>query len=164
MHIGICIQKETIKNMNQINDLNKTIKEYTYNYSKPLIYDDINKNYFLAYLIRDVDFSILVNPNEKLKIYVIQYQDKNIFLKLNENNSNPNHSLDMLDIIGNYNISIKNMEMTDDTTEYIKSKLFFELDSTFDLSVEFTVFYRKNEEDYIMSNPHIRGKKFILTI
>jgi hypothetical protein len=153
MYIGICIQKETIKNMDQMNDLNKTIKEYTYNYSKPLIYDDINKNYFLAYLLRDVDFSILVNPNEKLKIYVIQYKDKNIFLKLNENNSTPNHSLDMIDIIGNYNISIKNMEITDDTTEYIKSKLFFELDSTFDLSVEFTVFYRKNEEDYIMSNP-----------
>lgn len=163
MHIGLCIQKECVKHTNSKN-IDKTITEYIYNYTKPLMYDSIDMNYFSAYLIRDVDFSILIDPGEKLKIYIIQYKTKDIFFKLNENNSNPDYSLDQLDIICCYNISTNNIEELDNTDEYIKSKLYMELDSTFDLSIEFTIFYRKIENDYIMSNPTINGKKKLLNI
>ena len=162
MHIGLCIQKECVKHTDSKN--NNKINEYMYNYTKPLIYDSIDINYFSAYLLRDIDFSILVEPNENLKIYIIQYKMKDIFLKLNENNTNPNYSLDSLDIIGTYNTSLNNIEELDNTDEYIKSKLYIELDLTFDLNIEFTIFYRKNENDYIMSNPNIKGKKVLLNM
>jgi len=147
MYLGICIYQNN-----------------TYHYTKPFLYNSENKDYFVAQLIRDVDFSLIVELDEFLKIHLIKYKKKDSYLQFNENNICPFNVLDKIVILGSYDIYINSFEKYDSSLEYIKSRLFRKLDDIIDLNIEFTVIQRILEKDYILCTPKITGKKYFLTI
>lgn len=150
MYLGICIYK---------ND--------TYHYTKPLLYDHNNsedKDYFTAQLIRDIDFSLIVELGEFLKMHLIKYKNKDSYLEFNENNVSPVNVADKIGIICSYDIYVTDLQKYDCSLKYIKSHLLQKLDDNIDLSIEFTVIERIMEKDYILCTPKIRGKKYILTM
>jgi hypothetical protein len=150
MYLGICIYQ---------ND--------TYHYTKPFLYsssDSEDKDYFTAQLIRDVDFSLIVELGEFLKIHLIKYKKKDSYLQFNENNVSPVYVADKIGIICSYDLYVTDLEKYDYSPEYIKLRLFRKLDDIVDLSIEFTVIERISEKDYILCTPKIRGKKYLLTM
>lgn len=147
MYLGLCIYQ---------ND--------TYHYTKPLLYNSENKNYFSAQLIRDVDFSLIVELDEFLKVYIIKYKNKDSYLQFNEDNVSPVYIADKIGVICSYDVYVRELQKYDCSSEYIKSRLVKKLDNIIDLTIEFTVIERITEKDYILCTPKITGKKYFLTM
>ena len=147
MYLGLCIYQ---------ND--------TYHYTKPLLYNSENKDYFSAQLIRDVDFSLIVELDEFLKVHIIKYKNKDSYLQFNEDNVSPVYVADKIGIICSYDVYITDLQKYDCSPEYIKWRLARKLDNIIDLWIEFTLIERVAEKDYILCTPKITGKKYFLTM
>ncbi len=147
MYLGICIYQGD-----------------TYHYTKPFLYSSEDKNYFSAQLIRDVDFSLIVELDEFLKVHIIKYKNKDSYLKFNQDNVSPFYVADKIGILNSYDVYVNELEKYDCSPEYIKSRLVRKLDNIVDLSIEFTVIERIVEKDYILCTPKITGKKYLLTM
>lgn len=145
MYLGLCIYQ---------ND--------TYHYTKPFLYNSENKDYFTAQLVRDVDFSIIVELDEFLKVHIIKYKKKDSYLQFNEDNVSPVYVADKIGILNSYDVYVNALEKYDCSPEYIKSRLVRKLDNILDLSIEFTVIHRITENDYILCTPKITGKRYFL--
>ena len=128
-----------------------------YYFSKPLIMDILNNN-FTATLIRDIDYSFLLNLNDLIIIYIIEYPDAKYYCKCNKNNNLDNN----IKIIKEFQVIFNNIEELDYNDNFKKGVFSKNLDNENELKINFTTFYRKDENDYIVSNPYISGLKKIL--
>ena len=75
------------------------IRDNTYKYSKPFILNTEDEKTFVAQIIRDVDFDIMVNKNEIINIQIVKYPTKMSYYKANVEGVNHNFK-----ILGTYNI------------------------------------------------------------
>jgi hypothetical protein len=128
-----------------------------YSYSKPFILNTELKDKFIAQLIRDVDFSILLKKNELITLDIISYPSKNSYYEGNLRNDNNN----LFKKLGSYNLLFENIE---DNNFYGFRKGYFKkvLDESNNISITFSTIYREYENDYIVSNPLIYGNKSYL--
>ena len=137
--IGICIKQDN-----------------EYKYSKPLIMNMDNKDIFYGQLIRDIDYSLIVNIGDNLELYIIKYENKREYYEANIKNQNPEKFI----ILGEYILNIDNIEY-----EKINSKsmtrgyLSKYLDINNGVKIIFTLILSEDNNDYYMSNPEITGKK-----
>lgn len=128
-----------------------------YSYSKPFILNTELKDKFIAQLIRDIDFSILLKKNELITLDIIIYPNKNSYYDGNLRNDNIN----LFKKLGSYNLLFENIE---DNNFYGFKKGYFKkvLDESNNISITFSTIYREDEKDYIVSNPLIYGNKSYL--
>lgn len=129
-----------------------------YSYSKPFILNNELKDKFIAQLIRDIDFSILLKKGEEVVLDIIIYPNKNSYYEANSKNTNNN----LFKKLGSYNLLFENIE---DTEFHGFKKGYFKkvLDQENDLSITFSTIYRKSDNDYIVSTPLIHGNKNYLS-
>lgn len=147
MYIGISFQKENEVDSPKI-------------YSKPfLISSKIDNEDMILQIIRSNDCSFLVSENDKFYVEIIAYRTKNEFYDLNQKNS-----IIPLNIFGKYLIEI-NRNLLDDfkesETNYYLRK---ELDNSHKLIIQFSVYYRIDKKDYILTTPTITCNKTYMTI
>lgn len=126
--------------------------DYTH-YSKPFFLNTESDRVFVAQIIRDVDFSFIVEQADDFILTILSYNDKNDYYRLN---TNVKPSKDPI-ILGIYPIFFKN-----NNENLIETHFNTVLDKEYDLKITFNVRYRKIENDYILSTPTLNGtKKFI---
>jgi len=130
-----------------------------YSYSKPFILNNELKDKFIAQLIRDIDFSILLKNNENIILDIIIYPNKNSYYEANSKYTNNN----LFKKLGSYNLLFQNIE---DTNFQGFKKGYFKkiLNQDYDLTISFTTIYRKEEDDYIVTTPLIYGNKDYLLL
>lgn len=131
------------------------INEGTINYySKPFLLD-YNKDLFIAQLIRDVDFSLLLKKNDNMELQILVYPNRTIYQKLNINNTDDHN----LRILGTYNFIFQNFNENYDSSEF-KKTLFNEiLNNQLNLEIFFSVIYIEKNNEYIISTPTLQGSK-----
>ncbi len=134
-------------------------KNNIYSYSKPFILNTELKDKFIAQLIRDVDFSILIKEHEMITLDIIIYPNKKSYYEANLKDGSTN----LFKKLGSYNLLFENIE---DTNFYGFKKGYFKklLNEENNLSITFSTVYREDEKDYIISNPLIYGNKSYLII
>ena len=130
-----------------------------YSYSKPFILNNELKDNFIAQLIRDVDFSILLKNGEMIILDIIIYPNKSSYYEANSKNTSNN----LFKKLGSYNLLFESIE---DTNFYGFKKGYFKklLDEEYDLNISFTTIYRSNEDNYILTTPVIYGNKNYLLL
>ena len=130
-----------------------------YSYSKPFILNNELKDKFIAQLIRDVDFSILLKNGEMIILDIIIYPNKSSYYEANSKNTSNN----LFKKLGSYNLLFESIE---DTNFYGFKKGYFKklLDEEYDLNISFTTIYRSNEDNYIVTTPVIYGNKNYLLL
>lgn len=130
-----------------------------YSYSKPFILNNELKDKFIAQLIRDVDFSILLKNGEMIILDIIIYPNRNSYYEANSKNTSNN----LFKKLGSYNLLFESIE---DTNFYGFKKGYFKklLDEDNDLNISFTTIYRSNEDNYIVTTPVIYGNKNYLLL
>jgi len=125
---------------------------YTH-YSKPFFLNNDQDKIFVAQIIRDVDFSFIIENSEQFILSILLYHEKNDYYKLN---SNINLTKEPK-IIGIYKLFFKN-----NNDNYSQTHFNSVLDNEYNLKITFNMRYRKIENDYILSTPTLYGnKKFI---
>lgn len=138
MFLGLCIKK---------NDIN--------HYSKPFFLNDTDENIFIAQIIRDVDFSLFINLNDMFELTVIIYPMKDSYYNANKNNLDPT----TFKVLGKYNIIFDKIDNLIILDNFKKGVLKKRLDDNYDVDIEFSIILMKNNEDYILSTPFIKGNK-----
>ena len=130
-----------------------------YSYSKPFILNNELKDKFIAQLIRDVDFSILLKNSEMIILDIIIYPNKSSYYEANSKNTSNN----LFKKLGSYNLLFESIE---DTNFQGFKKGYFKklLDEEYDLNISFTTIYRSNEHNYIVTTPVIYGNKNYLLL
>ena len=125
-----------------------------YSYSKPFLLNNELKDEFIAQLIRDVDFSILLKNGEMIILDIVIYPNKNSYYEANSKNTSNN----LFKKLGSYNLLFESIE---DTNFHGFKKGYFKklLDQDNNLTISFTTIYRKNEDNYIVTTPVIYGNK-----
>jgi hypothetical protein len=118
---------------------------------------EINNNIFSGTLIRDIDYSFLLNLNDQIVIYIIQYPTKDYYYQCNNNNCIDSK----IKIIKEFEVIFDNIKELDYNDTFKKGNFFKKLDYENELKINFTTFYRSDENDYILSNPYISGLKKI---
>ena len=122
-------------------------------YSKPFFLNIESDRVFVAQIIRDVDFSFIVEQESDFILTILSYYDKNDYYRLNTNIKPSKQPT----IFGIYPIFFKN-----NNENFIESHFNSVLDKEYDLKITFNVRYRKIENDYILSTPTLYGtNKFI---
>lgn len=134
----------------------KSCNNNKYYFSKPLIMNLFNGN-FSGTLIRDIDYSFLLNLNDSIIIYIIEYPTAKYYYQCNNNNILDNK----VKIIKEFEVIFSNIEELEFDNMYKKGTFSKKLDDENELNIVFTTFYRKDENDYIVSNPYISGLKKI---
>jgi hypothetical protein len=108
---------------------------------------------FVAQIIRDIDFSFIIEQCDDFILTILLYHDKNDYYRLNTNIKPSNEP----EILGIYPIFFKN-----NNENFIASYFNTVLDIEYNLKIIFNTRYRKIENDYILSTPTLYGdKKFI---
>ena len=126
--------------------------DYTH-YSKPFFLNNDTDKFFIAQIIRDVDFSFIIENSEQFILTILLYHEKNDYYKLN---SNINLAKEPK-ILGIYQLFFKN-----NNHNYLQTHFNDVLDNEYNLKITFNMRYRKIENDYILSTPTLYGnKKFI---
>jgi len=138
MFLGLCIKKDEINN-----------------YCKPFFFNDIDENIFIGQIIRDVDFSLIINLNDMFELTIIIYPMKDSYYSANKNNLDPN----TFKVLGTYNIIFDKISDIIILGNFKKGVLKKRLDDNYDIDIEFSVILMKNKEDYILSTPYIKGNK-----
>jgi len=130
-----------------------------YSYSKPFILNNELKDKFIAQLIRDVDFSILLKNGEMIILDIIIYPNKSSYYEANSKNTSNN----LFKKLGSYNLLFESIE---DNNFYGFKKGYFKklLHEEYDLNISFTTIYRSNEDNYIVTTPVIYGNKNYLLL
>jgi len=122
-------------------------------YSKPFFLNNELEEFFVAQIIRDVDFSFIVEQGDDFILTILSYHDKNDYYRLNTNVKPSKEP----EILGIYPIFFKN-----NNENLIETYFNSVLDPDHNLKITFNVRYRKIENDYILSTPTLYGtKKFI---
>jgi len=134
----------------------KSCNNNNYYFSKPLIMNILNENFTLT-LIRDIDYSFLLNLNDSIIIYIIEYPTAKYYYQCNNNNILD----DKIKIIKNFEVIFNNIEELEYNTMFKKGIFSKKLDDNNQLKINFTIFYRDEQNDYIVSNPYISGLKKI---
>lgn len=134
-------------------------KDETFNYSKPLVIDVSDDKYFILQSIRDIDFSIIVQSMDNLKIYFVKYPTKDSYIKYNVKNITPENS--DITILGNYVIKFVPNKINLSNSNK-KINIVYELDKTFELSIYLTYIFRESDNDYILTTPFLNGNKSFL--
>jgi hypothetical protein len=116
----------------------------------------LNENFTLT-LIRDIDYSFLLNLNDSIIIYIIEYPTAKYYYQCNNNNILD----DKIKIIKNFEVIFNNIEELEYNTMFKKGIFSKKLDDNNQLKINFTIFYRDEQNDYIVSNPYISGLKKI---
>ena len=138
MFLGLCIKKDDINH-----------------YSKPFFLNDTDKNIFIAQIIRDVDFSLFINLNDIFELTIIIYPMKDSYYNANKNNLDPTS----FKVLGKYNIIFDKIDDIIILDNFKKGILKKRLDDNYDIDIEFSIILMKNNEDYILSTPIIKGNK-----
>jgi hypothetical protein len=110
---------------------------------------------FVAQIIRDVDFSFIVEQDDDFILTILSYNDKNDYYRLNTNVKPSKEP----EIFGIYPIFFKN-----NNENSIKTHFNSVLDKEYDLKITFNVMFRKIENDYILSTPTLSGNKIFLSL
>lgn len=135
MMIGICIKQD-----------NK------YKYSKSLIMNMEDKDNFYGQLLRDIDYSLIVNIGDNLELYIIKYENKGEYYQANIQNMNPEE----FNILGKYILNIENIEFENGMRKGYLSKV---LEINKEINIKFTIILLEDKNNYYISNPNIYGKK-----
>jgi hypothetical protein len=138
MFLGLCIKRDNVNH-----------------YCKPFFLNDIDENLFIGQIIRDVDFSLIINLNDIFELTIIIYPMKDSYYIANKNNLDPS----TFKVLGKYNIifdKINDMIMLDNFKKGVMKK---RLNDNYDLDIEFSIILMKNKVDYILSTPFIKGNK-----
>jgi hypothetical protein len=147
MIVGISIQKE-----NEIESLKI--------YSKPfLISSKIDNEEMILQIIRSNDCSFLASENDKFWIEIVAYRNKNEFYDLNKRITKV-----PLKIFGKYLIEINRNLLENFNESYSNYHLIKTLDNSFNLNIQFSVFYRIIEKDYVLTTPTLTCNKIYLNI
>jgi hypothetical protein len=141
MLLGLCIK---IDNINH--------------YIKPFVLDNSYKDIFIGQVLRDIDFSLIIQMNDTFEINLIIYPNKYSYYTANRENTEPS----FFKILGKYTIVFNKIEHLIEINEYKKGYIIKKLDEVYDLHIEFLVILMENKEDYIISNPYIKGNKKFL--
>ncbi len=135
MYIGICI---------------KLNNKYTF--SKPF-YINITDNDFIAQILRDVDYSVMLNESEEFTLFVIKYPKKTSYINANEN---PN-LISSFEILGEYTIKTNNMNHEYSIKNMDKYTLTKTLNNELNTTIRFSIIKQKNKSNCILSLPTIIG-------
>ena len=128
-----------------------------YSYSKPFILNNELKDKFIAQIIRDVDFSILLKNGEMIILDIVIYPNKYSYYEANSKNTSNN----LFKKLGSYNLLFENNEdinFQDFKKGYFKKLL----DQENNLNISFSTIYMKDEDKYIVTTPLIYGNKSYL--
>ena len=128
-----------------------------YSYSKPFILNNELKDKFIAQIIRDVDFSILLKNGEMIILDIVIYPNKYSYYEANSKNTSNN----LFKKLGSYNLLFENNEdinFQDFKKGYFKKLL----DQENNLNISFSTIYMKDEDKYIVTPPLIYGNKSYL--
>jgi hypothetical protein len=138
MFLGLCIKKDDINH-----------------YCKPFFLNDTDENIFIAQIIRDVDFSLIINLNDIFELTVIIYPMKDSYYNANKNNLDPN----TFKVLGKYNIIFDKIDNIIILDNFKKGVLKKRLDDNYDVDIEFSIILMENKVDYILSTPFVKGNK-----
>ena len=130
-------------------------KDNVNHYCKPFFLNDIDKNIFIGQVIRDVDFSLFVKLNDIFELSIIIYPKKDSYYTANKNNLEPNN----FKILGNYTLVIDKIEDLIIMDNLKKGVIRKKLNENYDIDIEFSIIIMKNNTDYILSTPYIKGNK-----
>lgn len=125
-----------------------------YSYSKPFILNNELTDKFIAQLIRDVDFAILLKNGEMIILDIIVYPNKNSYYEANSKHRTNN----LFKKLGSYNLLFENIENTN-FQGFKKGNFKKLLDQENDLSISFSTIYMEDEDNYIVTTPLIYGNK-----
>jgi len=143
MLLGICIQK---KNINH--------------YSKPFILNDIDDTFFIAQILRDVDYCTIMELNEIFDISIVIYPEKTSFYDGNSKNLDPS----TFKLLGKYRISFNVIKESFSLSDFKKGTFSKKLDNSYDLEINFsTILKDNNNHEYFLLTPSIYAKKSYLT-
>jgi hypothetical protein len=123
-------------------------------FSKPFLTEFDNKT-FISQIIRDIDFSILINLNDSIEFSIIIYPEKFSFYIANINNLEKT----TFKILGKYNIFFDIINDIIIFKDFKKGKFKKKLNDFYDLSIEFSVLFTENKLGYVLSTPTIKGTK-----
>ena len=144
MLLGISILKDGVLNDEKI-------------YTKPFINSFKEGNETLIFqIISSNDCAFLLTENSKFFIELVLYRTKNEYYELNLKKKEP------FKILGKYVMELNNntLDPFHDTNSYLRK----ELDNEYKLNIQFSVVYRHNEKDYILTTPTITCNKTYMSI
>lgn len=129
-----------------------TIRNNSYTYSKPFILNKEGDDKFIAQIIRDVDYSLIIDKNETITIEIVKYPKSTSYIEYNISGNYHNFT-----ILGTYNILFNKLN-----NDYIFEKkshgsTSILIDDNYQLELYFTyISYKKIK--YILSTPMLTGK------
>ena len=137
---------------------NKNNKFY---FSKPLYVDKINENEFYGLLLKDIDYSMILNINEEIILNIVKYNNKDSYYYCNIEGLNNNDTV----TLGSYHLVFNDFSPKYDIYEYKREVFKRLLDEKYGIEIEFSVIstnrlIRKDKSnDYILSLPILKGNK-----
>jgi hypothetical protein len=137
----------------------KIIKKNKIYYSRSMeLHIDLNNHTFIAQCIRDIDYSLLINLDDKIILDIIVYPNKDSYYSANNLQLNK----DGLQILGRYKLSMLDNGRNEDFSDLsIRKYLKNVLDNRYNLTIEFSLI--KYENDYILSTPFVEGNENYLS-
>lgn len=144
-----------IRIMNHLGIIIEKVSSNELYFSRPLLIQ-YDKDTFMANILRDIDFSLLMSNNEEFKIYVVMYPDEKYYLK---------GSMNKVKILLCNNLKLDNIVDNTVIDDFRKGTYKTNLIvNNYSIELILTTIYRKEEKDYIVSNPYLYGKKSFLSI
>ena len=133
MYLGICIK---------VNN--------TYSFSKSFLMNTID-NKFYAQILRDVDYSLILDDKEEFTLYLLIYPQKTSYYDANKNPD----LINSFKILGEYIMKVDNL-----LKNIHKYSLTKKLDELYELEINFGIIKytnHNNDERYILNTPNISG-------
>ena len=128
-------------------------------YSKPFIINYDEESNIIAQLIRDSDYSLLIDKNENFILDIISYPDKLSYITANiEQNIE-------FKKFGSYQLKFDKITDQKNFFDMEKGSYFKNLDSTYNLEIKFTVLLRPKQNkkytnnEYILTTPILKFNK-----
>jgi hypothetical protein len=128
-----------------------------YYYSKPLVLN-VEKDFFVAQLLRDVDFSIILRKDEPITLDIVIYPKGDSYIDANINNEYNN----IFKKIGSYDLIFDHL-VEDYLLNGLKKCTYRKiLDEEDNINITLNAVSIKNN-NYIVSTPLLNGSKNYLT-
>ena len=138
-------------------------KNNTYHYSKPFILNyylnEQKEKMFCAQLMRDIDLTITFNKNDIIELDILKYDDINSYSYGNKKYKNSNSIFNKL---GSYIVNFDNIINIINLPNFTKGNFIKKLDEEQNIEIKFTVIFQKNENNYILTTPSIKGYNIFL--
>jgi hypothetical protein len=126
------------------------IQDNTYKYSKPFILNTEDEKIFMAQIIRDVDFDIMVNKNEIIHIQIVKYPKSKSYYEANIEGTNHNFK-----ILGSYDILCDKLNHDYIFQNRAHGDFHTILDNDFNLELFFS--FTTYEKKYLLVTPMLTG-------